>query len=272
VAGAAFILIEPLVRNTETALEPLALGDAPQGKAAPRAGGNAPAEKSAEVQAPRRAGASFWVTAARAAALVMIGACFLLERRRQKRKNARPSEQPAQPGAVPVLPTALYEKRQQLMTLLANNLSAALEGNLKVRHFMTERLLRVRVSSRIDAARDQMKQERIRHLLVCDAEDRLVGIVSDRDLHSRKGTIVSEIMTAGPLTVEPDTALSPAVTLLINKNISCLPVVKEGTLFGILTTTDLLLALQCNMQLLERVALAIRTTPLAAPAEPAGTD
>ena len=37
--------------------------------------------------------------------------------------------------------------------------------------------------------------------------------------------------------------------MAINAHISALPVVEEGRLCGILTTTDLVLALQCSLQL-----------------------
>ena len=52
----------------------------------------------------------------------------------------------------------------------------------------------------------------------------------------------------------PDTPLSPAITYLINENVSCLPVAAHGQLCGLLTTTDLVLTLQCMLQLWLRLA------------------
>jgi signal-transduction protein with cAMP-binding, CBS, and nucleotidyltransferase domain len=41
---------------------------------------------------------------------------------------------------------------------------------------------------------------------------------------------------------------------MMRKRISCLPVVEDGTLCGLFTTTDLIMTLQCAFQLLEKVA------------------
>ena len=62
-----------------------------------------------------------------------------------------------------------------------------------------------------------------------------------------------DIMTRDPLTVTSDTTLGTALTLMLNHRISCVPVVDDGRLSGIYTTTDVILALQCTMQALERV-------------------
>jgi len=99
-----------------------------------------------------------------------------------------------------------------------------------------------------------MDQEHIRHLLVCQSTGPLMGIISDRDVKQRTGAVVSEIMTASPLVVPPEMAIGPAITLMLTRNISCLPVVHEGATCGVLTTTDVLLSCQCLVQVLERIA------------------
>jgi CBS domain-containing protein len=42
------------------------------------------------------------------------------------------------------------------------------------------------------------------------------------------------------VTVAPDTPIKDAAHLLADKKIGCLPVVSEGTLVGLVTTTDIL--------------------------------
>ncbi len=61
-------------------------------------------------------------------------------------------------------------------------------------------------------------------------------------------------MTSNPITVSPDDLIGPAVTGMMNRNISCLPVVDEGCLCGMLTSTDLMMALQCCFQVLQAAA------------------
>ena len=59
-------------------------------------------------------------------------------------------------------------------------------------------------------------------------------------------------MTARPHTIAPTTLLSQVITLALHRRISCVPVIEDGLVKGILTTTDMLMSLQCLMQLLER--------------------
>jgi CBS-domain-containing membrane protein len=94
-----------------------------------------------------------------------------------------------------------------------------------------------------------MRDSQIRHMLVCDSEQRLLGIVSARDLSSRPGKTAAELMSRDVRTVSPDMLISPASTQFINMRVSSLPVVEDGRLVGILTATDLVLALQSVLQL-----------------------
>lgn len=103
-----------------------------------------------------------------------------------------------------------------------------------------------------------MAEHGIRHIPIVEGE-RLVGIVSDRDLHRlapiRRGwraddvgplfcTPVSEIMTREKLlTVDPVATLAEAATLLVSAKVGSLPVLDGDRLVGLLTSYDLLRAL-----------------------------
>jgi CBS domain-containing protein len=82
-----------------------------------------------------------------------------------------------------------------------------------------------------------------RHLPVVDGE-RLIGIVSDRDLRAAAGSglgpehRVTEIMARDVVTIRPDEPLSRAAELMDDGRIGALPVVEDGALVGILTLTD----------------------------------
>ena len=88
------------------------------------------------------------------------------------------------------------------------------------------------------------------HVLVVDAEQRLRGVISDRDVLRALSRIpdwnkksVSEIMTGKPVTATPDMPISVAIKLMLAMRINCLPVLgAEGRVCGILTSTDLLKA------------------------------
>lgn len=102
----------------------------------------------------------------------------------------------------------------------------------------------------------RMLDRGIRHLPVVDG-DRLVGIVSDRDIRqtflpsnatgARKegfflphSTKVSEIMTASPVTVQIGTDIEAAARVMFEHKISSLPVMDGAKIAGIVTDTDLL--------------------------------
>ena len=97
-----------------------------------------------------------------------------------------------------------------------------------------------------------MAKHSFRHFLVLDKANRLVGVVSDRDILRRLSrttnfhdTSVSQFMSRDLITVTPDTKLSHAVEKMLSKRINCLPVIDDTkNLCGIITSTDLLQALR----------------------------
>lgn len=147
----------------------------------------------------------------------------------------------------------LFAKRQQILATLVNDVRALSSGEVAVRHVMSSRLTTVEPNRSLREVGELMAEKKLRHMLVCDG-DRLLGIISDRDLARKTGRAAADVMTPTPLSVPSNTLLSPAVTLMMRKRISCLPVVDEGRLVGLFTTTDLIMTLQCSFQLLEKVA------------------
>jgi acetoin utilization protein AcuB len=99
-------------------------------------------------------------------------------------------------------------------------------------------------------------QRGIRHLPVLD-DDRLVGIVSDRDLKRAMASTatsleahelrylldrlrIGEIMTQAVVTVGPMLPIEAAARLMIQDKIGALPVTDTGQLVGLVTETDVL--------------------------------
>jgi len=95
-----------------------------------------------------------------------------------------------------------------------------------------------------------MAKHSFRHFLVLDKANRLVGVVSDRDILRRlarttnfQDTSVSQFMSRDLITVTPETKLSHAAGKMLSKRINCLPVIDDTkNLCGIITSTDLLQA------------------------------
>ncbi|HJU29002.1 MAG TPA: universal stress protein [Candidatus Binataceae bacterium] len=74
-----------------------------------------------------------------------------------------------------------------------------------------------------------------------------VGIVTDRDIRNHTGylehTEAFKAMSEALITVSPSTSVREAARLLRERKIGALPVVEEGKLIGLITTTDVLTAL-----------------------------
>lgn len=143
------------------------------------------------------------------------------------------------------LPQALFEKRQKLFRRLACLAENGELHQVRVKHIMS--LVPSTASSETPVAEiaAAMHEHRFRHMLVTDAAQNLLGLISDRDIGKREGETAGEIMSIRLTVVTPECEAIPAVTTMMNRGISSLPVVDEGKLVGILTTTDIMLIMQC---------------------------
>lgn len=76
------------------------------------------------------------------------------------------------------------------------------------------------------------------------SDGKLVGIITDRDLREHRGhlehTKVNGVMTETTITVTPDTVVEEAARIMCERQVSGLPVIDEGRLVGIITTTDVM--------------------------------
>ena len=118
-----------------------------------------------------------------------------------------------------------------------------------VEQFMATDLFTVRPEDVIDLAANLMHWRHVRHVPVEDDEGKLVGIVSHRDLlelfalGKTNGTseiVVRDVMKQDVITIKPETPTLEALFLMREKNIGCLPVVKNEKLIGLITAYDFL--------------------------------
>lgn len=110
---------------------------------------------------------------------------------------------------------------------------------MRVREVMTEKVETIAPDESVATAVQRMRTRRIRHLVVLRGK-RLVGVISDRDLRSEENRNVGDVMTAHAVSATPDMTVRKAANLLRGRSIGCLPVMDDGTIVGIVTTTDLL--------------------------------
>ena len=153
----------------------------------------------------------------------------------------------------------VFNKRRQIFKLLSIDLPALTRGRMCALHLMTDKLITVLPTCSANEVRNLFPHQFIRHVLVCTAAGKLVGIISNRDLANSSAKTAKELMTPRPITIEPDCLIEIAVTRMMENHISCLPVVKDEEVCGVLTSADLMIALQCALSVFEQVASEFAT-------------
>ncbi|MFK7987664.1 MAG: CBS domain-containing protein [Sandaracinaceae bacterium] len=128
------------------------------------------------------------------------------------------------------------------------------QGLQRVEQFMITDLFTVRAHDLVDLAASVMEWEHIKHVPVEDADGKLVGLVTHRDLLRlvargvptktdpvKPDPVVADIMIADPVTVGPKTPTLEAMKKMREERVGCLPVVDaEKRLIGIITQSDLI--------------------------------
>jgi CBS domain-containing protein/mannitol/fructose-specific phosphotransferase system IIA component (Ntr-type) len=137
---------------------------------------------------------------------------------------------------------------------------AELEPQITVRELMTERPRTTRPGTPLRDAAREMARSRIGALPVVDAEGNLVGMLGERELmrdmlsnkaifggssahhvgtseHGRR--TVRDEMTRQVLCDSPDQPLAEVASLMANKDVERVPVVREGRLVGFLSRADI---------------------------------
>jgi acetoin utilization protein AcuB len=126
---------------------------------------------------------------------------------------------------------------------------------MKVRDIMRRALVTILPDASMQAAVGIMRAREVRHLLVTDEGEQLLGVLTDRDLpHAaflpmlarhlpwdarRLGApCVRDIMTCSVVTIGPEADLERAALLMFERRIGSLPVMQEGRVVGILTERD----------------------------------
>ena len=131
----------------------------------------------------------------------------------------------------------------------------------KVSHYMSPQVVSIPPTMGIREAFFKMKENSIRHLPIIDDNNKLVGIISDRELrrpnwvdeakdiahvyYLDNSMLVSDVMITRIHVLHTYDTLNKAVLLLLDNHIGAAPVLdKTENLVGMLSAIDLLRALQ----------------------------
>ncbi len=128
---------------------------------------------------------------------------------------------------------------------------------LPVSSIMTTNLITLDVKDGLDKAEHLFKKYKIRHIPVIE-KNKIIGMISMNDLlrisfadgayreEENISSSIYEMFTLRQLmignleTVSPDATIKDVAELLVKREFHSLPVVENGTLKGMVTTTDLI--------------------------------
>ncbi|MGO9411070.1 MAG: CBS domain-containing protein [Spirochaetia bacterium] len=125
-----------------------------------------------------------------------------------------------------------------------------------VKERMTRNPITIRPDTPVTEAQAMMKREKIHHLPVMDKDEKLVGIVSEKDLlyasPSPASTLsvyemtsllaklkVEKVMSKNVVTAPEDVPLEEAARIMADRGIGGLPIMRGASLVGIITESDL---------------------------------
>ena len=128
---------------------------------------------------------------------------------------------------------------------------------MNVNEIMTSKVITIGMDDTLGQIQKVFETYKFHHVLIVEDEE-LIGIISDRDVLKEISPYINtlsedsrarktltkkahQIMTRNPITVEPDILVENAASIMLKKNISCLPVVSpSGNIEGILSWKDIL--------------------------------
>ena len=118
---------------------------------------------------------------------------------------------------------------------------------IQVRQLMTQDVVSLRAGDSAGRAQRLMQGLHFRHIPVVDERNRVVGIVSQRDLGpvlalpGGEERLLREVMATHVMSVHPDTPAWAAAKWMLERKVGSLPVVDEDeALVGIITESDFL--------------------------------
>jgi len=125
-----------------------------------------------------------------------------------------------------------------------------------VRERMTRNPIFIRPDTPVTEAQALMKREKIHHLPVLDKDEKLVGIVTEKDLLYASPSVattlsvfemtsllaklkVEKVMSRDVISIAEDVPLEKAARIMADRGIGGLPIVRGKAVVGIITESDL---------------------------------
>lgn len=135
------------------------------------------------------------------------------------------------------------ERHRIVQNRYSGNLLAAI--NEEVREIMEENVVTIKRSGSLKEALALMMTHKKGGLPVLDEENRIVGIISERDVlfivsHRMSNKLVKDYMSKNVVTAPPSLTIEKAIKLMVGEGFRRLPIVSSGVLLGMVTASDIL--------------------------------
>ena len=111
------------------------------------------------------------------------------------------------------------------------------------KEIMTKAVIAVTPLTPVKSLAKLLSKNHISGAPVLDGRGRLIGIVSERDLLSKRGSQVKSIMTENVVRVTEDTPVEEIASLMTTRNVKRLPVMRGQQLAGIVSRADIIRAM-----------------------------
>jgi CBS domain-containing protein len=111
---------------------------------------------------------------------------------------------------------------------------------IPVKDVMTRDVITFRESTPVGEIASTLASRHITGAPVVDADNHVVGIVSEVDVIAKRGQTAADIMSRNVISVTEDTRLEEAARILVGERIRRLPVTAHGRMVGLISRSDVL--------------------------------
>ena len=116
--------------------------------------------------------------------------------------------------------------------------------NEEISSIMEEEVITLREEDSIDDAIKMMLQGNVGGFPIVSDDSKVIGIVSERDFvdlvaNVITGKKVADFMRRDVVSVKPDTTVEEAARVMVSNDFRRVPIVHEGVMIGIVTTSDI---------------------------------
>jgi CBS domain-containing protein len=134
------------------------------------------------------------------------------------------------------------DKAQIIENKHRGNLLSAV--NEEISSIMEEEVITLHEQDTISDAIKTMLRRNVSGFPIVNEDSTVIGIVSERDFVSLVANIVTgkrlfDIMSRDVVTARPDTTVEEAAQLMISNDFTRVPIVQEGVMLGVVTTSDI---------------------------------